>query len=429
MDYTPYSSSMDCRRSDPAKPIVLSFPVTSRARHRRQTRLCNPLLPVHPFAEDFMSALRPDNTQDPQLASLLGNLGELIRDARQKVLRAVDTVQVQTCWQIGRHIVEFEQEGARRAAYGKRLLPTLAKVLTTDFGKGFDERNLRYMRDFYQTFPIWNAVRSELSWTHYRRLLRVDNEHARHWYMNESAILNWSSRALERQINTLYYERLLTSRDRPAVEHEAATNIQNMKAHPRDFIRDPVILEFLGIPNAGLIQETNLEQALINQLQAFLLELGKGFAFIARQQRISTDSKDFYIDLVFYNYLLKCFVIFDLKRGELTHQDVGQMDMYVRMYDDLKRGAEDGPTVGIISAHKKTSQWCVTRCWKATNNCSPASTSWCCPAKRSCVRNWIGNGQQLKSDCSIRKPDKHRWIVHKRREDYRWQLTAKVRSR
>lgn len=171
--------------------------------------------------------------------------------------------------------------------------------------------------------------------------------------MDEAAQQNWSSRTLERQINTLYYERLLTSRDRPAAEHEAAIHIQNMKAHPRDFIRDPVILEFLGMPNAGLTQETNLEQALINQLQAFLLELGKGFAFIARQQRISTDSKDFYIDLVFYNYLLKCFVIFDLKRGELTHQDVGQMDMYVRMYDDLKRGAEDGPTVGIILCAQK----------------------------------------------------------------------------
>lgn len=274
-----------------------------------------------------MSALKPDNSQDPQLASLLGNLGELIREARQKVLRVVDTVQVQTCWQIGRHIVEFEQEGARRAAYGKRLLSTLAQGLTAQYGKGFDERNLRYMRDFYQTFPIWDAVRSELSWTHYRRLLRVDNDHARHWYMNESAIQNWSSRALERQINTLYYERLLTSRDRPAVQQEAATNIQKMKAQPRDFIRDPVMLEFLGSTNAGLTQETNLEQALIHQLQAFLLELGKGFAFIARQQRISTESKDFYIDLVFYNYLLKCFVIFDLKRGELTHQDVGQMDM------------------------------------------------------------------------------------------------------
>ncbi|AWM89759.1 DUF1016 domain-containing protein [Pseudomonas sp. 31-12] len=300
-----------------------------------------------------MSIVKTENTQDPQLASLVGNLGELILQARQKVLRAVDTVQVQTCWQIGRHIVEFEQEGARRAEYGKQLLPTLAKVLTTQFGKGFDASNLRYMRLFYQAFPKCDALRHELSWTHYRRLLRVDNEHARHWYMNESAIQNWSSRALERQINTLYYERLLASRDRPAVKQEAATNIQKMNAHPREFIRDPVMLEFLGLPDAGLTQETDLEQALIQQLQAFLLELGKGFAFIARQQRISTDSKDFYIDLVFYNYLLNCFVIFDLKRGELTHQDVGQMDMYVRMYDDLKRGPEDGPTVGIILCAQK----------------------------------------------------------------------------
>ncbi|TPG77376.1 PDDEXK nuclease domain-containing protein [Pseudomonas arsenicoxydans] len=300
-----------------------------------------------------MSLIKPDNTQDPQLASLASNLGELIRQARLTVLRAVDTAQVQTCWQIGRHIVEFEQEGAHRAAYGKQLLATLAKVLTAEFGKGFDETNLRKMRLFYQVFPIRDALRLELSWTHYRRLLRVDNEHARHWYMNESAIQNWSSRALERQINTLYYERLLASRDRPAVKQEAATNIQKMNAHPRDFIRDPVMLEFLGLPNAGQTQETDLEQALINQLQGFLLELGKGFAFIARQQRISTESKDFYIDLVFYNYLLKCFVIFDLKRGELTHQDVGQMDMYVRMYDDLKRGPEDSPTVGIILCAQK----------------------------------------------------------------------------
>ncbi|MHC8303726.1 PDDEXK nuclease domain-containing protein [Pseudomonas sp. PB3P13] len=300
-----------------------------------------------------MSVPGPGNTQDSHLDTLLGDLGKLIREARLKILRTIDTVQVQTCWQIGRHIVEFEQEGARRAGYGKRLLPTLAINLTGQFGKGFDERNLRYMRDFYQTFPIWGALRSELSWTHYRRLLRVENDHARHWYMNESAVQNWSSRALERQINTLYYERLLVSRDRPAVEQEAYTNLQQMNAQPRDFIRDPVMLEFLGLPNAGLTQETSLEQALINQLQAFLLELGKGFAFIARQQRISTESKDFYIDLVFYNYLLKCFVIFDLKRGELTHQDVGQMDMYVRMYDDLKRGPEDGPTVGIILCAQK----------------------------------------------------------------------------
>ncbi|MCK8665138.1 PDDEXK nuclease domain-containing protein [Pseudomonas azerbaijanoccidens] len=300
-----------------------------------------------------MSVLKPGDTQDPQLASLLGNLGELIRQARQKVLRAVDTLQVQTCWQIGRHIFEFEQGGARRAGYGKQLLSTLAEVLTAEFGKGFDASNLRYMRLFYQAFPIRDALRHELSWTHYRRLLRVDNDSARLWYMNESATQNWSSRALERQINTLYYERLLASRDRGSVKQEAAANIQNMKAGPRDFIRDPVVLEFLGLPNAGRLQESEIEQALIEQLQGFLLELGKGFAFIARQQRISTDSKDFYIDLVFYNYLLKCFVIFDIKRGELTHQDVGQMDMYVRMYDDLKRADEDSPTVGIILCAQK----------------------------------------------------------------------------
>ncbi|MGE8153809.1 PDDEXK nuclease domain-containing protein [Pseudomonas vancouverensis] len=297
-----------------------------------------------------MTPLAPD---DPQLASLLGNLGQLIRQARQKVLRAVDTVQVQTCWQIGRHIVEFEQNGARRAGYGKELLSTLASRLTNDFGKGFDASNLRYMRLFYQAFPIRDALRHELSWTHYRRLLRVDNESARRWYMNESATQNWSSRALERQINTLYYERLLASQDRGAVKQEAAINIGNMKVNPRDFIRDPVVLEFLGLPNAGVLQESEIERALLEQLQGFLLELGKGFAFIARQQRISTDSKDFYIDLVFYNYLLKCFIIFDIKRGELTHQDVGQMDMYVRMYDDLKRGTDDGPTVGIILCAQK----------------------------------------------------------------------------
>ncbi|WP_223589004.1 YhcG family protein [Pseudomonas sp. A-R-19] len=300
-----------------------------------------------------MTAPTPNAPHDPYLTSLLGNLGKLIHQARQKVLRAVDTVQVQTCWQIGRHIVEFEQNGARRARYGKELPLTLANVLTAEFGKGFDASNLLYMRLFYQAFPIRDALRHELSWTHYRRLLRVDNDSARLWYMNESATQNWSSRALERQINTLYYESLLASRDRGSLKQEAATNIQNMKASPRDFIRDPVVLEFLGLPNAGKLQESEIEQALIEQLQGFLLELGKGFAFIARQQRISTDSKDFYIDLVFYNYLLKCFVIFDIKRGELTHQDVGQMDMYVRMYDDLKRGVEDGPTVGIILCAQK----------------------------------------------------------------------------
>ncbi|EJL05680.1 protein of unknown function (DUF1016) [Pseudomonas fluorescens Q2-87] len=298
-----------------------------------------------------MTSISPQD--DPQLAPLITELGELIRQARQKVLRAVDTLQVQTCWQIGRHIIEFEQGGAERAAYGKRLLPSLAKVLTARFGKGFDERNLRHMRDFYQKFPIWDAVRTELSWTHYRTLLRVEHDDARRWYMKEVVIQNWSTRALERQIGTFYYERLLTSRDRPAVEQEAVVNTRELNLGPRDIVRDPVVLEFLGLPNAGIVLETELEQALIDQLQGFLLELGKGFAFIARQQRISTESKDFYVDLVFYNYLLKCFVIVDLKRGELSHQDIGQMDMYVRLYEDLKRSPEDKPTVGIILCAQK----------------------------------------------------------------------------
>jgi len=200
------------------------------------------------------------------------------------------------------------------------------------------------MRLFYLAFPIRDALRHELSWTHYRNLLRVDGEQARHWYMNEAADQNWSTRALDRQIGTLYYERLLASRDRDPVRQEAAAQIAPLQKTPREFVRDPVLLEFLGLPETGRLLEADLEQALINKLQAFLLELGKGFAFVARQMRVSTETKDFYIDLVFYNYLLKCFVLFDLKAGELAHQDIGQMDMYVRIVDDLKRAPDDKTT-------------------------------------------------------------------------------------
>lgn len=300
-----------------------------------------------------MSQASTWNNPDTHLLPLIDSLGELIRQSRRQALRTVDTLQVQTCWQIGRHIVEFEQGGAERATYGKRLLPELAKVLSTEFGKGFDATNLRHMRGFFLSFEKCDALRRELSWTHYRLLLRVESQHARQWYMHEAATQGWSTRALERQIGTLYYERLLSSQDRAPVEQEAAINIQALGKTPREFVRDPVLLEFLGVPSPANLLENDLEQALINQLQAFLLELGKGFAFVARQQRISTESKDFYLDLVFYNYLLKCFVVFDLKRGELSHQDIGQMDMYVRLYDDLKRGADDGPTVGIILCTQK----------------------------------------------------------------------------
>jgi predicted nuclease of restriction endonuclease-like (RecB) superfamily len=293
-----------------------------------------------------------DSAQETE--ALLHSLRELIQDARQKVLRAVDAVQVQTCWEIGRHIVEFEQGGSARAEYGTRLLQTLASSLAAEFGRGFDTSNLRYMRLFYQAFPIRDALRHELSWTHYRNLLKVENETARAWYMNEAATQGWTTRALERQINTLYYERLLASSDRRAVEEEASGAIAPLHT-PRDFVRDPVMLEFLGIPGVGRLLEADLERALLNNLQAFLLELGRGFAFVGRQYRVSTESKDFYVDLVFYNYLLKCFVLFDLKSGELTHQDIGQMDMYVRMMDELKRGPDDNPTVGIILCAQKDS--------------------------------------------------------------------------
>ena len=292
-------------------------------------------------------------TPSHDLGSLLASVRDVIQLARQQALRAVDVVQVQTCWSVGQHIVEFEQGGASRAAYGKRLLGDLAASLTTEFGKGFDASNLRYMRLFYQAFPIRDALRHELSWTHYRALLRLEDTAARTWYMNESADQNWSTRALDRQIGTLYYERLLASQDRQPVRDEAAAHLGALPLTPRDFIRDPVMLEFLGLPNTGKLLESRLEDALIGHLQSFLLELGKGFAFVARQQRISTESKDFYLDLVFYNYLLKCFVLFELKTGELTHQDIGQMDMYVRMYDELRCGPQDNPTVGIILCAQK----------------------------------------------------------------------------
>jgi predicted nuclease of restriction endonuclease-like (RecB) superfamily len=282
------------------------------------------------------------------LTPLLGALREIIADSRRQVLRAVDSAQVQTYWHIGRHIVEFEQGGAQRAAYGQRLLPQLGQALAAEFGRGFDATNLRHMRGFYQAFPIRDALRRELSWTHYRLLLRVDSAKARQWYVQEAAGQNWSTRVLERQIGSLYYERLLSSQDKAGLLAQTRQEQASQPVSPRTFVRDPVMLEFLGLPETGRLLEAKLEAALMDKLQQFLMELGKGFAFVARQQRISTETQDFYIDLVFYNYLLKCFVLIDLKTGQLTHQDIGQMDMYVRMYDDLRRSEGDNPTVGIL---------------------------------------------------------------------------------
>jgi len=284
---------------------------------------------------------------------LLTDISQIIEQARTQVKQSVNSAMVLAYWHIGRLIVEEEHQGKSRAAYGAGQLQQLANKLTESYGKGFDERNLRNMRAFFQSFPIWNALRPELSWTHYRILLRVDNHQAREWYMNESATQCWSSRALERQIGTLYYERLLSSKNRALVEAEAKEKTAPLLETSKDYLRDPYILDFLNLED-GFYQESELELGIIDNLQRFLLELGKGFAFVARQQRIRTDDQDFYVDLVFYNFKLKCFLLIDLKLGKLTHQDVGQMDSYIRIYDEQKRGEGDNPSIGLILCSQKS---------------------------------------------------------------------------
>lgn len=292
---------------------------------------------------------KPAKAQDV----LLEQISQLVEQARQQVQRSVNAAMVQTYWQIGRLIIEHEQQGASRSPYGKGQLQALSQQLTERFGKGFDSRNLRNMRAFYQTYPIWNAVRTELSWTHYRTLLRVENETARDWYAREAISQNWSARALERQIGVLYYERLLSSNDRTPVAAEAKTQTAPLQDSPKDYLRDPYVLDFLNLSD-GHYHEADIERGIISNLQQFLLELGKGFAFVERQQRIRTEDQDFYIDLVFYNFKLKCFLLIDLKLGKLNHQDVGQMDTYVRIYDQHKKSADDNPTIGLVLCSQKS---------------------------------------------------------------------------
>lgn len=283
---------------------------------------------------------------------LYQGIRELLLAARAQVRQTVNTAMVQTYWQIGRMIVEGEQGGERRAEYGKAVLPELAKRLTQEFGEGFKLSNLRNFRQFHLTFgldEIRHTVCSELSWSHLRLLMRVEAPASRTWYAREAVSQGWSVRALDRQISTLFYERLLGSQDAAGVRAEAVTLIgQDAPNDPRDFIRDPYVLEFLGAqPDAGLY-EKDLEQGLLDQLQKFLMELGKGFAFVARQKHLRVEGEDCFVDLVFYNYLLKCFVLIDLKIGKLAHQDVGQMDMYVRVFDEQMRSEGDNPTLGLI---------------------------------------------------------------------------------
>ncbi|WP_439258072.1 PDDEXK nuclease domain-containing protein [Lonepinella sp. BR2271] len=284
---------------------------------------------------------------------LLNQIAEIIHQARNQVRQTVNVAMVQSYWHIGRLIVEDEQQGESRAEYGKYVLKDLSERLTEMFGKGFDERNLRKMRQFFMAFPIRDSVRPELGWTHYRRLLRVENEQARLWYMNEAIEQHWSARALDRQISVLYYERLLASQNKTPVMIEAEQKTEELKETIEDYLRDPYILDFLNLQD-GSYQEDDVEQAIINNLQLFLLELGKGFAFVERQKRIRFDDEDFYIDLVFYNFKLKCFLLIDLKIGKLKHQDIGQMDTYVRLFDQEIKGADDNPTIGLVLCSEKS---------------------------------------------------------------------------
>ena len=312
---------------------------------------------------------------------LYERIRHILESAQTSVARTVNTTQVVANWLIGREIVEEEQRGRHRAEYGQQLIFQLSGQLKTDFGTGYSVQNLFYMRQFYQSYPllvpaseIFHAVRGKsvesesiateklhalrgeswqpgqlhpnLSWTHYRTLLRVDKTEARTFYEIEAIHNNWSARELERQINSLLYERLALSKDKKGLIR-LATKGQVIQ-RPTDVFKDPVVMEFLGLPASPKLVESDLEEALIHNLQRFLLELGKGFAFVSRQERITLEGDHFYIDLVFYHTILKCFVLIDLKVGKLTHQDLGQLQLYVNYYDRERRTKGDNPTLGLI---------------------------------------------------------------------------------
>jgi predicted nuclease of restriction endonuclease-like (RecB) superfamily len=324
--------------------------------------------------------------------NFITELKQIIASARKLAYSAINFAQVQQNWLIGQRIVEQEQNGKARAEYGKRVIELASKELTAEFGRGFSKTNLKNFKDFYLTFsdfqisqvapdffqkqmsqaatdqlsilqtlsaesqnpilqiPFTESVKTlpKLSWTHYERLLRVKNEAARAWYLKEAAEQMWSYRTLDRNISTLYYERMLSSQAKKVVKNEMEEKTAVFQNDKLEFIKNPAIVEFLGLPSNAGYAETSLEQTIIDQMQKFLLEIGKGFSFVARQQLVRTETQNFYIDLVFYNFILKCFVIVELKTDKLSHQDIGQLDMYVRMYDDLKRGEGDNPTIGIL---------------------------------------------------------------------------------
>ncbi len=305
----------------------------------------------------------------------LSDIKQILAQARKNAYSAVNTAMVEAYWLVGKRIVEEEQNGKERAGYGEQILKTLSIELGKEFGKGFSLTNLKNFKKFYLVFSglgigqtvsdfsektisqtlsdqsgikNWQTPFANLNWSHIERLIRVENEDARNYYAIEAAKQNWSVRALDRNISTLYYQRLLSSQKKELVQAEMEEKTGDLNQSPDDFIRNPAVLEFLNLPTNNAYTEQEFEQSLIDNLQQFLLELGKGFSFVARQKHIRTETSDFFIDLVFYNYILKCFVIVELKTNKITHQDIGQLDMYVRMYDDLETTESDNPTIGIL---------------------------------------------------------------------------------
>lgn len=285
----------------------------------------------------------------------------IVEQARTNVARAINSNMVIAYWLIGREIVQELQAGEAKAGYGETIIVDLANRLTARYGQGFSITSLKYFRTFYQAYadctpakgrPMGDLFNPNLTWSHYRILMRVQKGAARQFYEKESIACGWTKRELERQIHSFYYERLLASKDQKQMLKDCR-KVKQQALLPEEIFKSPTVLEFLSLPDAPQLHESSLEQAIVENLQWFLLELGRGFAFVARQKRMRYEDDDFYVDLVFYNYLLKCFVLIDLKMGKLTHQDIGQMDSYIRMYEDLHRLEENNPTIGLILCASK----------------------------------------------------------------------------
>lgn len=297
----------------------------------------------------YQYAMKKGNTVSLYNPDFILEIKQIVTQARQKAYSAINSAMIEAYWQLGKRIVEQEQLGKERAGYGTQLLKSLSKELTAEFGKGFSANSLYYYRQFYLSFAeklptAWGI----LTWSHYKRLLSVSDTDARAWYLKEAAEQMWSYRTLDRNISSQYYERLLLSQQKENVVAEMRMLTEPFEQDRMEFIKNPTVAEFIGLSLNSDFSETELEGAIISNLQKFLLELGKGFSFVARQKLIRTEKKDYFIDLVFYNYILKSFVLIDLKTTTITHQDVGQMDMYVRMYDERVRGEGDNPTIGIV---------------------------------------------------------------------------------